>query len=301
MLKENVVIVNLKGGGRLGNQLFAFAAGYACALRNEGDLLFYDLLHLGVAGYPLADVVGSRFRIATPRELIRLGIYDYSTPLSTTLSTMSHLLLGWQASHSGHPRTLEQQPSEAFDLDERIVGVKTPVMISGYFQHEEYFAEYSDRIDAAIDLPSVEGVLTDDLPRPIVAVTFRRGDYLNLGWNLPLDYYHNALEYCSSKMEVGSLLLFSDDPEFVELVTPRVERYGPVFSAPSYTKDPLLQLAMMASCDHHVLANSTYCWWGAWLGERRSGAESVVVAPSGWVDGNENIIPDRWIVVPTGE
>jgi hypothetical protein len=55
----------------------------------------------------------------------------------------------------------------------------------------------------------------------------------------------------------------------------------------------------MTQCDHAVIANSSFAWWGAWLGEHRHpSTDRVVVAPAEYVGGDR--VPDRWHTVPAG-
>jgi hypothetical protein len=290
--------------GRLGNQLFSFATGLACARRADAALRFYDIQHIGAAAYPLGDLIGERLELASPRELARVGLYDWPTPLRRTLSSVTYTLAERRAERASHPRLMVQQRlGSPFRTHANVFDVEPPVMLVGYFQSEDYFADHAEEIDAAIRLPEPDHGFLRRLPRPVVSVTLRRGDYADFGWMLPLAFYANALEYCLSELSPASLLVFSDDPEFAELAGPWMrERSGiPVFLGTAITRDPLQQLAMIAACDHHIVANSTFCWWGAWLGERRSPAPSTVIAPAGWVDGDDGIIPARWVAIGTNQ
>jgi hypothetical protein len=174
-------------------------------------------------------------------------------------------------------------------------------MLDGYFQNEGYFADYADDIRATISLPTIGLDELYDLPRPLVAVTFRRGDYVNFGWDLPLSYYQRSIERLRQRVDPGSLLIFADDVQFADLVPLWLKGKERIIVVPRITRDPILQLALMATCDHHILANSTFCWWGAWLSEGRQDREQIFLTPAGWLGksygNNEGIIPRRWEVV----
>jgi len=291
---QNLVIVKL--GGRLGNQLFSWAAGYACARRNNSQLLFYDPRGWVTPHDSLPSLIGSSFRLATPRQLIRMGHYSYPTPLAVTLRDVCYEFTEWRASRSSHPRLLGDGADSIFRPNPLVLRAQPPVMLYGSFQCEEYFANCADGVDSEIQLPDVPPL---DVRRPVVSMTFRRGDYVSHGWNLPLSYYENALRHMTSEFDVGSVLLFCDDPEFLELAAKWLHGSTPVYRATQFATDPIEQLAVMAACDHHILANSTFCWWGAWLGERRHQKESLVIAPKGWLGDDDGIVPDRWTMVPT--
>ena len=299
---DNSLIMALHG--RLGNQLFSFATGHACARRTCSRLSFYDIQHAGASSYPLSTVLGERFELASPRDLLRIGLLDYAAPLRRTLSATSYTIAERRAQRAARPRVIVQERlGSAFQTHPEVFEAKPPVMFVGYFQSEDYFVDYAEEIDAAIALPTGEPEFMSRLARPVVSVTFRRGDYADFGWMLPLGFYANALDYCASKLAPGSLLVFSDDPEFAELAGPWMrERAGiPVFLGTAVTRDPLQQLAMIAACDHHIVANSTFCWWAAWLGERRSAEPCTGIAPTGWVDGDEGILPARWVKAARGD
>jgi hypothetical protein len=286
--------------GRLGNQLFIFAAGYACARRTNGRLLFYDWANTGSASYQLADVLGSAFTLATPRELLSVGQYDYDTAFRGTLSAWASRIADARAARANLPQVIWEERLGSFAaLHREVLDARPPVLLVGLFQNESYFSDYADEVSAAIDLPAgVEGAIRH-LARPILSVMFRRGDYVDTDWSLPLAYYHNALEYAQEQLAPRSLLLFSDDPQFIELAAPWLQRYGDVHLATEYTSDPLAQLALVTQCDHHIVANSSFSWWGAWLGEHRHDHASVVIAPAGWLRCDGRTIPERWVKMPT--
>ena len=63
--------------------------------------------------------------------------------------------------------------------------------------------------------------------------------------------------------------------------------------------DPITQLSAMARCDHAIIANSSFAWWGAWLGDQlASGPHRTVVAPEEY--GVPDRFPSRWLTVPSG-
>ena len=285
--------------GRIGNQLFIFAAGHACARRTDGRLLFYDWANTGTASYQLAEVVGPAFRLATPRDMLRLGQYAYDTPLRGTLSAWASRLADRRAARASAPRVVWEDRIGPFsEVHSEVLECIPPVLLIGLFQNEAYFSDYAAEISEAIKLPSSLDAAIRDMPRPILSVMFRRGDYIDWGWNLPLAYYHNALTYASVHLRPRSLLLFSEDPQFLELAAPWLRGYGEVRLASDITRDPLAQLALVTHCDHHVVANSSFSWWGAWLGEHRSEKPCTVIAPDGWLSHDGGTIPLRWVTVP---
>src|SRR4029077_15100850 len=146
--------------------------------------------------------------------------------------------------------------------------ITPPAYLSGYFQSERYFEDVADRVAESIRLPAALPA-SDVLGGRSVAVSFRRGDYVRLGWALPLDYYARALETVVNTFDDPTFVVFGDDPVFTEMSLAWVSRFGTATSAYEYADDAVAQLSLLANCSHAVLANSSFAWWGAWLGERR--------------------------------
>jgi hypothetical protein len=82
------------------------------------------------------------------------------------------------------------------------------------------------------------------------------------------------------------------------LVVSWVSKYGPASSAHGIARDELTQLALLGACDHSVIANSSFAWWGAWLGDRQERpTRRLVLAPEQYHRFGEDIIPERWVAV----
>ena len=106
-----------------------------------------------------------------------------------------------------------------------------------------------------------------------IALHIRRGDFV---WNnknhppLSLDYYKSALELFDSDREV---IIFSDDTEWCK----EQELFEDDRFAVAEGGDQFYDLCLMSMCDDFIIANSTFSWWGAWLGNR-----GKVIAPKKW-------------------
>jgi hypothetical protein len=153
-------------------------------------------------------------------------------------------------------------------------------MMVGYWQSEKYFDHIADTIRQEFKLPKATGI-SDDM----VAVTVRRGDYLTLPdvfAQLDESYYGEARK----NFPEGFFVVFSDDPvwcaenlEWADLVMP--------------CSNPVQDMALLSSFKNHIIANSSYGWWGAWLANGNK-----VIAPKKWFTNgldDSDLIPDRWI------
>lgn len=137
-------------------------------------------------------------------------------------------------------------------------------VLIGYFQSEKYFNHYSSEIKELFQLSKV------DTPKGSVALHIRRGDYLNNSHIHPIltaDYYYKALEIIGDYERVY-IFTDSDIPEGLKIKNSIL-----VEKASDYD-----HLCFMASCDHNIIANSTFSWWAAYLNKN----DNTVIAPKLW-------------------
>jgi hypothetical protein len=180
------------------------------------------------------------------------------------------------------------------DLTDRyrpeLLALDPPVYVTGFFQDEAFLEGLEGELVTSLRWPD-DVSLPDDLANT-VAVSFRRGDYNQYDACLTLDYYDRAMRIVATEVTAPTFVLFGDDPEFVELFAERARRGGhAVVSGLELGSGPLTQLRLMGACDHAVVANSTFAWWGAWLGDQRREPGRIVVAPDRWFSRAQ---PVRW-------
>ena len=174
----------------------------------------------------------------------------------------------------------------AFETSVYGMGRKT-YYFRGYWQSEKYFNVPLIRKD--FDWWVNSPLKTQFLHKGFIHI--RRGDYLNRGTKefhglLPLEYYQRAVNYIKERVPNVTFDVFTDDPDMKEFMG------YPVVSSGNQHVD----LHTMTKYSHAVLANSTFGWFGAWLGEKPG---QIVVAPKQWfadpkIDTND-LIPSRWI------
>jgi Glycosyl transferase family 11 len=289
------LIVELRG--RLGNQIFQFAAGYALSLRLGSELLFSSRA-LGPAPLELPHLIGDRYQEATLRQLLRVGRFEYGIRGRRFVDAALGIATQARSRLARHTYIADSVASIQL-FDPSVLEARPPCILQGFFASERYFCDRAADVDDAIRLPAP--ALLEGLARPIVGVSFRRGDFNSLGWALPLEYYEAALVALSEREQPGTILVFADDRDFGELAEPWLGRFGPVVNGLRLSGDAVVNLAMLAACDHNVIANSTFSWWGAWLAERRArrAAEHLVLAPADWRRNRPtpDAIPDRWLAI----
>jgi hypothetical protein len=124
-----------------------------------------------------------------------------------------------------------------------------------------------------------------------VSIHFRRGDYLTISsLNLSLDYFYEAVEYIKSALPDKKLkfICFSNDIYWVKENFTGIDNMIFVESLCDYE-----QLCLMTLCDHNIIANSSYSWWGAYLNTTPG---TITVCPKSY--GNADTIsyfPDDWV------
>jgi len=261
-------IVKLYGG--LGNQMFQYAFSRGLA-RARGEEPLYDYGSVGVDaahnGYELDRVFGLDLPAARREDCSRLAV-----PPIGILNRMRRKYL----TRPGHliDRKFGYQPE--------LWSLSGDRYYEGYWQSEKYFWLVEADIRAAF---AFRNALSDEnertlagLHRPVASVHVRRGDYLasdNLNVCTP-GYYRAAV--ASLGGSIASVIVFSDDIEYCK-ATLDFGGVPAVYVDRNRGADSWQDMAMMARCDHNVIANSSFSWWGAWL--NRSVGKRVI-APSPW-------------------
>lgn len=170
----------------------------------------------------------------------------------------------------------------------------------GYYQSERYFKKFEKQIreDLTFKKYIVDSAQheIDKYPsnKPLVSVHVRRGDYLTVHnglFHTPCSkkYYREAMDM----FEDVNFLVFSDDyPWCKENIVGKNILYSEGGSA-------IIDFAMITLCDHHILANSSFSWWSAWLNKN---TDKKIVATSNWFgpmgpQDTYDLIPDEWEVI----
>jgi hypothetical protein len=160
-----------------------------------------------------------------------------------------------------------------------------PSTVMGYFQSEKYFVHISEKVRAAFKFQNFDENFNT------IAIHVRRQDYVNLQHfhGMPgLNYYREGVAYIRRKVGLNlPVRVFSDDRSWCQ------ENFPSDFTIMN-GGNKYEDLKLMAACDYHVIANSSYSWWGAWLSRDR-----ITVAPKQWfsdtIVDSSDIVPERWI------
>ncbi len=286
-----MIVTHIFGG--LGNQLFQFAFGKALSARLGVDLAidtrYFDR--------PRPDALClHHFSIRTP-EADRKG-----------LPAMRHdgLLPYLAARMRGHRWTMFRERSLAYDPAAEMLGDNT--YLKGYWQTERYFRDHADLVRAHLQVvtpPTDENrrVMEEQEGCLPVSLHVRRGDYVsNPKFNAThgtcdLDYYRRAADLIVERIgEQPVFFAFSDEPDWVRdnLRLPYPMRIVS-HNGPEHNYE---DIRLMSRCRHHIVANSSFSWWGAWL---NPDPDKIVIAPRRWFADpkmqKHDLVPESWITL----
>ena len=285
-----MIISKISGG--LGNQMFQYAAGYSIASKLKTkhclDIRSYETDRVRSFGLDKFNISAS----IAPQEVL---------PPAKHESLLRYAL--WKSLRL-KPKLLKED-TFSFDAVER--SFKDAGYLSGHWFSEEYFqnltSELRDQFRLAGDLSdNYFNVLKAIKGSTAISIHIRRGDYVDCEYwknrlgTCSLGYYYKGLDYIRSKIGTEfSIFVFSDD---VDWASNRLKiGKKSFFVSNSESTDPHEDLMLMASCKHHIIANSTFSWWGAWLNAR---PDKIVVCPDPFYDDKRSrcITPISWRAMP---
>ena len=282
------VIARLHGG--LGNQLFQYAVGRAVALRTGSELL--------LDARPLADGTKGRYHLGHFSIQARVAEESELPPAKSR-----PLAYAWWRKFGRSPRFVREQ---GLGYNERIETVGADCYLHGYFQSQRYFADIAPTLWS--DLTFKEAISGENArmaeriqKRPSVSMHIRRGDYIisakaqTAHGSTDLAYFERAHEQVRSRSGQDPVVyLFSDEPGWVR-DNMKVDAEMVIVDI-NDGRTGHEDLRLMSLCDHNIITNSTFSWWGAWL---NSSHNKIVVAPAQWFAdpklSNPDITPPGWL------
>ncbi len=284
-----MIVVKLLGG--LGNQLFQYAFARYLADANNTEVYLEDSFY---ATQSLRKVELNYFNVKTA------SLSNYQK-----FVLKRYLSLRWffLKKISRYKITKE----ESFQFHEPFKKRKGDLYLIGYWQSEKYFIEIADMIREEIAMKDPMDTfnmqtLSYITSHTSVSIHVRRTDYLtNTTANsvhgiCDIPYYDKAIEIIKNKINNPHFIIFSDDPQWCR---ENIKTDSPMIFIDHNTQDQnYIDIILMSKCKHHIIANSSFSWWGAWLNASTS---KIVIAPQKWfVDPkrySEDIIPYSWIKI----
>ncbi|OEU66771.1 MAG: glycosyl transferase [Desulfobacterales bacterium PC51MH44] len=293
------IIIRIKGG--IGNQLFCYAAARRLALVNNAELVIDDVTgfvrdRLYCRRYML-DHFSIPARKATPAERME----PFERYRRGVMKWLSHRKAFTES------RYLEQ---EGIDFDGRLLElkVKGTLYLDGLWQSEGYFKDVEQTIREDLRIMPPTDTLNQCMAEEIrssqaVALHVRWFDTLGNKemYNVSADYYMRAIALMEKKIESPRYFLFSDDPEAARAKLALPKGKVTFVSHNREVENAYADLWLLTQCQYFITANSTFSWWGAWIGGEK---EKIVVTPkivqdkveaTNW--GFKGLIPDQWLII----
>jgi len=270
--------------GRLGNQMFQYAAARGLAAR------------LGVA-------VALDTRDALRRgEGVLTRVFDLPLAEPLKLPPNRHdrpLAYGLWRLIGGAPRFRRER---GLGFNPAFADWDDDSYLHGYWQSEKYFAHAADDIRRDFSFPDFTNAQNAEMAARIgeglaISLHVRRGDYLTLSAHAVCDeaYYTRALERLLQEVEgTPTVYVFSDDPDWAKANLPLpVEKVVVDFNGPQTDFE---DMRLMSLCRHNIIGNSSFSWWAAWL---NANPDKRVAGPARWFGEpkmrNPDILPGEWL------
>jgi hypothetical protein len=249
-----MVIVKIVGG--LGNQMFLYA--YAKALAEKGYNVKIDLSWFKT----------NAFHDGYGLNKFHIDLLEAPTGIVETLTKKSMLNKFFNLTNCFGKQTVFKEKSHLFQKS--FLFPPENCYIKGYFQSEKYFISLREDILSSFKLKCILSDYTKDISRKIndsknsVSIHIRRGDYITneqasqTHGICGLDYYQNALRKIKASIESPHFFVFSDDMEWVEKNI-RGKNFTYIKNPNSSSHEDLF---LMSICNHNIIANSSFSWWG---------------------------------------
>ena len=296
-MKQPVVIARIRGG--LGNQLFMYAMARRLAHVNDVELAMDDRTSFRGKNKYNRQYMLDRFpiqaRLATsserrePMDNLRRGLRKW-----------------WDRKR---PLAQRQYIVDPGGIDSNILNMKIvqPTTFEGYWQSEMWFDDIADMIreECTPEQPTdIDNQKSAAAIRQCTAVALHVRFFNDPGKTAQseqvLEYYAKAVNKIRDKVDNPTFFIFSDQPEKAQEILALDSTESYVVNHNAGDAKAHLDLWLMSQCQHFITANSTFSWWGAWLGEK---PDSIVVSPVftaadaflAW--GLPGTIPERWISI----
>lgn len=250
--------------------------------------------------------------IAIAKQTNRKFIFPYSKTLRTGIERPTY----WDTMFAEMKTRTTAKPINAPIIKERTTRYDPDIIhyvnnsiedccLGGYFQTPRYFEGCESEIIQMLQIREKQMAVKEECAKPTIAMHFRLGDYLQKQEYyriLPVTYYVSALRKIMDTIgeNVKVFCFFEEgDREKVEISIAVMQK---LFNKTDFAKvDTMIpdwkQMLMMSVCDHNIIANSTFSWWGAYLNANKG---NIVCCPDIWfgpgMHHNEigDLIPSKW-------
>lgn len=279
-------IVKFLGG--LGNQLFQYAFYLSLAQRFKyvkADLIDFEdyKLHNG-------------FELETIFNIKLLEISSFQRNIYTR-NNGSWIWRKLRRIYNTKNAYFEESPMFAYS--EQIFEDKKNRYYWGYWQHIDYINQVEDLLRDNLIFPPIkdaENLHIQDLIQQhnSISLHVRRGDYLQEPLFKDIcteEYYQKSIKYMLETQESPLFIIFSNDISWCKA---QFNDLNAIFVEHNSGINSFKDMQLMSKCKHHIIANSSFSWWGAWLNDS---PDKIVISPRKWI--NDSNLDTSGLVLPT--
>jgi hypothetical protein len=274
-------IVKILGG--LGNQMFQYALYLSIKEEFYSESVKVDCSYFN--GYN----IHGKYNISQIFD-INLPQASFKELLSVTWPLFHYRL--WQIGKILLPTKNTQCFEKAnFEFDNTIMLQMGDRYFDGYWQNECYFKKHELLVRKAyqfknkLDKWNLEMLNTIRYTNNSVSIHIRRCDYLKIKLYKDIcgiDYYINAITYIKKNLTNPTFFVFSDDIIWCkENLNDLLTNNSAIYIDWNKNINDYKDMQLMCSCQHNIIANSSFSWWGAWLNEN---SQKIVIAPQKWLN-----------------
>ena len=286
-----MIIVRLIGG--LGNQMFQYATARRLAEKHS------TILKLDIT-------VFEQYKLHR-YSLHCFQIWEYLATSDEIKSILgnSQNIINRAKRKFGYSQDNKWLREKYFHFDANILSAPNNILLDGYWQSEKYFSDIADILRREFVVKYQQDYQSKKFCDLIqesqsVCIHIRRADYVQnqltnqIHGTCGSDYYDSCVTYITERISNPHFFVFSDEPEWA--------RENLKLGYPTTIVDcndasrNYEDLRLMSQCQHNIIANSTFSWWGAWLNNNPS---KIVCAPKKWFNDatrdSKDLVPDSWI------
>lgn len=279
-------VVRISDG--LGNQLFQYAFGYSFAKRTGQDIKLDPFFW----GTSLRRYQLDKFKIRYTEKFVNPAL-DFMLGFGPRNARRYKEKYRDKKIEKGYRLEIEKEPMK---YDATLFQRENKVYFQGFWQTPYYFDEFYDEIKEQFSLKRDISINAHDFEKQIkksnsVSLHIRRTDYDRDVNNVCLrgDFYSEAIQRMKQLAGEFQLFVFTDDKDFVK----RNFRFHEYIMVEGI--DDIEEFVLMQKCKHHIVANSTFSWWGAYLSDNKGG---IVFAPVADI-WTEEFYPKEWNLIQT--
>lgn len=276
-----MVISNISAG--LGNQLFQYAVGLHLAMINKTEYKIDTSRYGNAEPDPMLSIRAcglDNFNITAQKA----SIEDLNKFLFLPKNKFfRHFIRFYSRPQNYFKKKYILEPEvNYFKFDPRVLSVKykKDIYLDGYWLSEKYFKSIENIIRKEFSFKELPDKINDQIIQKMekensVCIHIRHGDNVNIpGGVTPLEYYYQAVTIIAQRIVNPVFYIFSDDPEWAHKNL-KLD-YPATYISHNGDKKNHEDLRLMTHCKHHIIGNSTFSWWGAWLAKND---QQIVISP----------------------